>query len=512
VIGLAAACGGGSSNSGSPSASSSTGTPQRGGTLTIDVPLSALDLNPFTCSCEQASEETMVQLYDQLVEFMPGNLTPQPGLAKSWTVSKDQKTFTFNLRPAQFSNGRPETSADVKYMLKRISAPTATLAVLYSIIKKIATPNPETVVVTLSQPTPNFVSYLGSPFASVVSKAVITKLGDKAFDLHPVGSGAFELSHWAQGREVDLTRNPHYWRTGQPHLDAVKLMYVPDDNTRMLNLLSGSVDAIDTPAFSDIAHLQSTPNVETVIRPSANVVTVNLNEKYAPLSEKVVRQALIYATPTQEIQKVAFAGQGQIMNVDIQKLTGWNPNVKPYPYDVAKAKQLMSQSSTPKGFALSLSIVTGDQALKTASEILQSSWAKIGVKVNVNQLDFGTLMSKWYAQNYQANMTLPNATASDVPVLDEFATIDFNSASSLHNLFSDYSNPAAARLAGQAIHATDPATQTQLFNQLQQITMADPESVPILWPPMLGAVRSTVHGFDYVALGWWRLEQVWVSH
>ena len=496
-----------------PSSASSAGTPQRGGTLTMDVPLTALILNPFTCSCEQASEEVMVQIFDQLVEFMPGKLNPQPGIAKSWSISKNQEVFTFQLRSAKFSNGEPVTSADVKYMLDRISAPTATLAVLYGIINNVATPNANTVVVTLKRPTPNFVSYLGSPFASIVPEAYIKKVGDKAFSLHPVGSGAFKVASWTQGQEVDLKANSNYWRKGQPYLNEVKLVYVPDSSTRFLNILSSNsaVNAIDGVSFSDVKQLKKNSSLTTIIKPSASEVDVDLNESYKPLNEEVVRQALAYATPTKEIRTAAFAGLGKIMNVDLQKLSGWDPNVKPYPYDIAKAKQLMSKSTTPTGFKLTLAIVAGDQSLLVTSQILQASWAKIGVKVNVVQLDFGSLMTKLYGLNYQALVTLPDAVGSDVPVLDEFATLDFNSSSSLHNLFSDYVNPAAAKLTDEAIHSTNPSTQTKLFNQLQVMTMADPESVPILFPPQIGAVRSNVHGFNYVLLGWWRLEQVWLS-
>jgi peptide/nickel transport system substrate-binding protein len=504
------ACGGTSSQGGvTASDSVDTAPVAQGGTLRLARSIEPATLNPFYNVEGNGSLQTLVQIYDTLVQFEPGSTDAKPGLATSWDVSPDNKIFTFHLRDARFSDGTPVTSADVKYSLGRADTPTSAYYTLYGVIKDVEAPDPSTVVVRLKRSTIGFPWYLGFPAASIVSKRALEKLGDEAFSRHPVGSGAFMLKRWVKGQVVELVRNPYYWHRGQPYLDEVKLLYVPNDNTRTLDLMSGNVDAVDAVPFSQVDQVNNSGQARVLFQLSSGMYSVWFNERYKPLDEQGVRQALNYATPLREIQQVVFGGRAEIANANMPKLKDWSPGVKPYPYDIAKARALLARSAKPHGFDLTIDLVGGDDTSKQVAQILQDSWGKIGVNVKLHQYDLGSLWSRVFASQYQAYMVLPDVFTSDLPIQDEFAkSLYANYDSDFHNGFTWYNNKEAARLATQAINASDESEQAELFAKLQQVGMDDPPAVSLIFPPYRAAARNNVHGYQYVQTGWWRLEQV----
>lgn len=507
-----AACGGGSSGGdGSTVASGQTvdtAPASTGGTLRLARSLEPVTLNPFTCACENGSWQTMVQLYDTLVEFMPGTTDPEPGLAESWEVSDDKKTFTFHLREARFSDGSPVTAADVKYALDRVNNPKHPYYVLYGMMKSVTVPDDRTVVVKLREPTIGFLWYVGHPAASIVPKAVIEELGDEAFGRRPIGSGAFTLERWVKGQVVELKRNPHYWRDGQPYLDSVEMLYTPNDNTRTLDLLSGNVDAVDAVAFSQVDQVDKSGDARVLFQLSSGMYNVWFNERYASLAETGVRQALNHATPLEQIRRVVFGDRAEIANSNMPKLKDWSDSVEPYTYDLDKARALMARSSKPDGFDLTIDFASGDETSKQVAQILQDEWGKIGVNVKLRQYDFGTLYTRVGRYEYEAFMLPPDVYTSDLPILDQFAQFLFNDYEGLRNAWTFYNNKEAAQLTEQAVHAPDEAEQARLYRELQQVTLDDPSSVPLVYPPFRPAARSNVKGFQFVQTGWWRLEQV----
>ena len=433
-----------------------------------------------------------------------------PDLASSWSVSRDGKTYTFHLRAATFSNGEPVTAEDVGYSLTRASSPASAYGGLYP-ISRIETPDADTVVLRLKTPAPGLIYALGFPAASIVPEAVVKREGDAAFSQHPVGSGPFVLSRWLHGQELDLAPNTHYWQPGLPYLGAVRMLYIPNDNTRILNIRTGSVDIADEIPFSQVKNLEA-DGIRVLVQPSSAIDTVILNNSLAPLGNLAVRQALAYATPTQAIAKTAFAGLAPVMNTVMPKLKYWNAAVKAYPYDLARAKQLLAGSPFPHGFDLTLSIVGSDTPSQQTAQILQASWAQIGVRVKIQEYDYGTIQSRWAAGQYQSTLLIPDADTSDLPVDDEYAHGLFDNYAADRNLYSYYQNPVAQRLAVAGLTANNESARRAAFEKLQEVTMAAAPSIPLVWAPFRAAVASNVHGFGYVLVGWYPLQRVWLSH
>ncbi|HET6447580.1 MAG TPA: ABC transporter substrate-binding protein [Conexibacter sp.] len=519
AIGVAA-CGGSSSGGSSGGSDSATianwggvintgGTPVSGGVLRVDQSAPPRAISPTVAECCITSDlQVIPQVFDQLIEFKTGSIDPAPGLAERWEISTDGLTYTFHLREAQFSDGTPVTAADAKFSLDRTRS-QGRFAQLFSAIKTVDTPDDKTVVLHLSHPAPGIIDALALPLASVLPSRLFKSMGLDNFNAHPVGSGAFVVKSYQPGRLVVLQRNPKFW--GRPaYLDEIRFTSTPNDNTRLLNIESGTSDVVDEVPFSQIASVGGRPDVDVLVAPSTAMTVIWFNEQRRELKDPKVRQALNYATDKQAIQRVVFFGRAPIMNTPMPKLKYWNRDTRNYPYDVDKARELLQQSSVPNGFKTTISITGTDQASNQIAQIIQQSWAKIGVDLTIRKLDHGTLLANNGTGNWDLNLFLPAEYSSDVPVDDQFASLQFDSPE-LHNLFSYYENPTAARLAREATSELDESVRAQKFHDLQDVAMQDPQLIPLVYAPRRIGVRSNVRDLDYMLVGWWRLESVWLQ-
>jgi peptide/nickel transport system substrate-binding protein len=470
TIGVAAAvagCGGSSSSSsgaGSSSTSASTGaTPTHtGGTLTFARAFEPVTFNPLKTQGDNGSLWDMVQIYDQLVEYQPGSLDVQPGLATSWTISPDGKTYTFKLRDAKFSNGAPVTAA------------------------------------------------LAVPVASITPKAVVQKLGEDGFGKAPIGSGPFKLQQWVRGQYVKLVRNPLYWRAGRPFLDSVTITYVPNDNTRMLQLRSGQADVAEGVPYTQVADLSAQPGITVQNNPIVAYDAIWLNNAYAPLADPKVRQAMNYALDKQSINRAVYANKAEVANSTATKTKYWSSTVPTYSFDLAKAKQLMAASKYPHGFSLSFKVPAGDSVHNSVAVIAKDAWSKLGINVAITSVETNALFTAYSAGSYQASIPLPSIT-SDVLVPDELALAWLHWNSSYQSFFTQYKDPVVAALVVKANQSTSDSERASLWPQVQAKSMADAPWVPLVFPASLTGVRSNVQNFRGLESGWWDLADTAVT-
>src|SRR5262245_13135226 len=170
-------------------------TPKHGGKLTFARAFEPVTFDPLKTNGDNGTLWTIVQIYDQLVEYRPGSFVPQPGLAQSWKIANGGKTITFKLRRASFSNGAPVTAADVLTALTRFAGPKTDpgSAFLGAIIASASSPAAGTVVQRLKYPDQQILPALAVPTASIYPKAAENTLGTK-----PVGSGPFMLKSFTR--------------------------------------------------------------------------------------------------------------------------------------------------------------------------------------------------------------------------------------------------------------------------------------------------------------------------
>ncbi|MFI5122574.1 MAG: ABC transporter substrate-binding protein [Vicinamibacteria bacterium] len=516
VFGLfLAACDSGGDSSSTDGSSSAGGEPVTGGTLTFARSLDAeAGLNPINAP-NNGSIFTIQQVFDQLVEVGGDDGTEiVPGLAESWEHSADGLTWTFHLRDAQFSNGDPVTPEDVKFSIERFADPKINInyATLGAAIDSVDVVDDHTVQINLNDIDGAFLDNIAMFAAAIVPQKVVEAEGDKAFAEAPVGSGPFMVTEFKRGQQTVLERNPHYWREGEPYLDGVTFEFVPDANTRTLELRNNEVDVADGIPYNQVESLDGSDGITVEVAESLKWDSVFLNTTLKPLDEVEVRQALAYATPTEQILEAVLFGNATVANSQIPPVKYWDDSIAAYPYDLAKAQELIDQSSVPDGFDLELQIPSGDPIEKQTAEIIKAEWAKIGVNVSIVPRDFGTMFGDWLAGKGGEAATFPgDALSSDTLSDDEIAALMYDPKAGLNSLGTFYDNPKVTDLLADAKGTLDEDQRAADFSEIQQIGQDDVPSVPLFFTKSVTGYQDTVQNFQTYPIGWWPLREVWLS-
>src|SRR4029450_7683333 len=192
-------------------------------------------------------------LHDALVKPMPGNIMT-PSLAESWTLSADQRTYEFKLRPGlKFHNGDPFTAEDVKFSFLRAKSSK----LLKEKVRDIEIVDPLRVRFALHEPFPDFMAFYGTLATAagwIVPKGYVEKVGDDGFKKNPVGLGPYKFVSNTPGIELVFEANESYWRK-MPSVKRLVLKSVPEATTRAAMLKKGEVDIaylLHAPAALDV--------------------------------------------------------------------------------------------------------------------------------------------------------------------------------------------------------------------------------------------------------------------
>ena len=486
-----------------------TPTCKPGGTVTVAYQDNADSLSPMDTT-GNANEFVSIPLFDTLISELPGKLDPQPDLATSWDISPDNLTYTFHLRSGvKFSNGDPLTADDILFTVNRLIDPKVNVGwyTMFASIKNFEVVDPSTLRMNMKNVDAGVLWSFALPVAGVYSKKAFQQTGDAGLKKAPIGSGPFMLDSWSPGQTLKYVKNPNYW--GKSYLDGVTFNYIPDPTARALAIESGEADIAENIAYNQIAEVTSHPGIAVPLQKVAVNWGVTLNNAVKPFDEKVVRQALNYATPRDVLNKLVLAGTGTPSNVMgmAEGTQFWDSTVAPYPYDLDKAKALMAQSSVPNGFDVEM-IIENTSTSTSAAAILQAEWAKIGVKVKITTVDPSVLWDRLNTDKFQAMMQDPWLYTSDVPDTNEHAQIFLAYTDTWKSWFSQYKSDQVISLVKQADSTTDNTQRQALYTQLQKLTMDDAPVVTLLWAPSTNANSTKLLGTETVVTAWWRFENV----
>ena len=290
-------------------------------------------------------------LHDALVKPMPGNhLTPS--LAESWTVSADQRVYEFKLRGGlRFHNGDPFTAEDVKWSFQRAKG----AKLLHEKVREVAIAAPYRVRFHLHEPWPDFMTFYGTLATGagwIMPKKYVEQVGNDGFKKHPVGLGPYKFVSHTPGIELVMEAFEGYWRK-MPSVKRLVYKSVPDPVTRLAMLKRGEVD---------LAYLLDAPQAQEVKRAanltlafSGGIGTFYLDffdqwDAKSPWADKRVRLAANYAIDRQAVNEAENLGASRLTGNIVPRSFDFALPIEPYPYDPAKAKQLLAEAGYPKGF------------------------------------------------------------------------------------------------------------------------------------------------------------------
>jgi peptide/nickel transport system substrate-binding protein len=269
-----------------------TGIAEAAGVLTIGRREDSTTFDPIR-TAQNVDFWVFSNVYDVLIRVDKSGKKLEPGLAESWTVSEDGLAYTFKIRDAKFSDGPPLTAEDAAYSLLRIRDDEGSVwSDSYKVIDTAEATDAHTLVVKLKTPSAPFLATLAMPGASILSKKGLETMGAEAYAEKPIASGAFTVKEWRRGDRVILERNPNFWEADRVKLDGVEWISIPDDNTRMLDVQAGQIDAAIFVPFSRVAELKKDPQLNVIVDASTREDHLLINHEHGALAKKEVRQAL----------------------------------------------------------------------------------------------------------------------------------------------------------------------------------------------------------------------------
>ncbi len=498
------------STAGGPSAS---GQPVKGGNLVFARTEDLLTLDPANMT-DNESIWTAETLYETLYAATPDGKHLKPWLATGYTLSHNQLVWTFHLRHGvRFQNGKPMTSADVKFSINRVSAKASNpFAFIDAAIKSITTPNKYTVVITTRYPW----APLLADVALFANSIIPNNYGGESqaqFFKHPIGTGPFGFQSWAKGRQLVLVRNPYYWQHGKPYLNKVTFTDVPNDNTRTLQLRGNQSDVDEFPPFSSISQLQGTPGLKVSDFTSSETEFLQFNENHSPFQNVHVRRAIAYALNRQQMVKTVLFGHGSVANSFLTPgLWAHDPNVSVPNYDMAKAKAELAKSPDPHGFAASLLVGSGVSNEQSLGAIVQSDLAPLGIKVTLQPVDPNTEYTDVQNGQYQMAFQYDTTDIIDPDELVSYSAMGGNTGQKTKALFTNYNSPQVDSWAEQAERIFDQAKRQVLYNKIQQTMSQDVPLIPLYYSPFVYAYSNKVKDLQIYPTGNYHLENVWLSH
>lgn len=372
-------------------------------TLVLAMTLEPPGLDPTTGAAAAIGEVVHYNIFEGLTKIEEsGKVVPL--LAKSWTVSPDQKTYTFKLLSGvKFQNGEPFTSEDVKFTFERDAAQASTNKekAVFADIERIDTPDPLTVVLHLKAVNANLLFNLGE------NTGVILEPKSAAADAtHPVGTGPFEFDNWVKGSTITLKKWPGYRDAAKIRLATATFRIINDPAAQVAALLAGDVDAFPRfGALDSLKQLQSDPRFTVEIGSTEGKTIVAINNKRKPFDDVRVRRALNYAID----RKAVIAGASNGLGTPIgSHYTPHDPGyvnlTGMYPYDPAKAKALLKEAGVKTPLEVTLKLPPPPYA-RQGGQIVAAELAEIGINAKIENVEWAQWLDGVYKnKNYDLTM------------------------------------------------------------------------------------------------------------
>ncbi len=449
--------------------------------------------NPALYTAGTTFDASSKTIFEGLTHFVRGTTELEPGMAESWTVSDDGKTYTFKLRKGvkfqsakHFKPTRDMNADDVVFTFERQwkkDNPYHAISggnyeyfngmSMPDLLKDIVKVDDYTVKFVLNRPEAPMLANLAMDFAVIQSAEyadAMMKAGtpDKV-DQWPIGTGPFVFQGYKKDAQIRYTAFKDYWR-GKAAIDKLVFSITPDASVRYAKLKAGECQIMPYPNPADIAAIDADPNINLMQQEGLNVGYLAYNTKVAPFDKVMVRKALNKAMNKQAIIDTVFQGAGKIAKNPIPPtIWSYNEATVDDSYDPAAAKKMLAEAGYPDGFSMKIWAMPVQRPYnpnaRRMAEVIQADFAKVGVKVEIISYEWGEYLKRSKDVNRDGAVLLGWTGDNGDP--DNFLAVllgcdgvgGSNRAQWCYKPFED--------LIQKAKVVSDPAERTKLYEEAQ---------------------------------------------
>jgi ABC-type transport system substrate-binding protein len=512
--------------------------PKPGGTLIFGRGGDSVGLDP---AYETDGNSFMIcdNVLEALVEYKDESTALEPGLAESWTIAPDGKTYTFKLRKGVtfhdgtpfnadavvFSLGRQMKEPKLKFSGKAWEIPTQERPPEYWVsmemdktVEAIEATDEHTVVFKLKRVDAPFLANMGMDFADIISPTAFLK-NPKEFVRNPVGTGPFKFAKWVKDDHILLEKNTAYWdkKTG-PYLDKVVFRAVPDNSVRFLELKTGNIHICQFPNAADLPLAQKDSSMKLISQPGMNIGYLSFNHTKEPWkSNTKLRKAVSQAINRKAIVDNIYQGQGQLAKNHIPPIMwGYNDAVPQVEYSVDKAKALLTEAGFPEGkgleeitlWCMPVARPYNPEGLKVGVAMV-SDLAKVGLRARIVSFEWGTYLKRQREQPPDMDLFQLGWTGDNGDP-DNFLAVLYDGMASTA-VRTQWHNAEYHSLMEQGRQTTDQAKRAEIYKKAQQLMYDEMPVIPIAHSTQTWPLLKNVQDFKLHPTASIRLKNVWLE-
>ncbi len=501
-------------------------TPAQGGVLIYGRGGDSVSLDP---SKETDGESLNVcdNLFEGLVQFKPGTTVVEPSLAESWTVAPDGLGYTFKLRNGvKFHDGTPFNADAVIFSFMRQHDPKHEAygyakswdywndMGMSSLIKSMTKIDDSTLKFDLLRTDASFLANLAMQFASVVSPTAVRKYKDD-FARNPVGTGPFKFVSWTKGERIVLDANKDYWGK-KAYLSRVIFRSISDSTTRLNAFLSKEIHMMNLPNPDQIKTIRTKRTDAKIMEEAAmNVGYLAFNMNKPPFDNQKVRQAINMAVNKDAIIKGVYSGFAKAaINPMPPSVWGYDSSVKAWPFDVSKAKKLLTEAGFPNGFSTELYYLPVSRPYmpdgKKVGEAIQADLKAIGIEVKLTTYEWAVYLEKTKRGEHQMALMGWTGDNGDPDNFLYMLLSGENTKIPAPNI-AFYNNQKVTELLKKAKTQTIQSQRADSYKEVQKIVHTEAPWLPIAHSRVAMPMDPRINDFVLSPTGSRKFVDVWMA-
>jgi len=404
-----------------------------------------------------------------------------PWLAERWHTT-DNRNYTFFLKKGvRFHNGRELKAADVKFVLDRAMNPETKHPYpgYYKAIGDIIVKDDATITIALKETNANFLLNMARQGSVIYPREAVDTLKSA-----PIGTGPFTVQEWVRGDRVVLKKNPEYHVKGLPKVDRVVYRFMPDPNAVQAALKAGDIDVSFFGLGPEhVVELKKDARFQVIVGDTTNDVILAMNNAKKPYSDVRVRRAVTHAINKQDVLKGAMFGMGKILGSNVDPLNPYYVDLAgAMPHDPTRARKLLAEAGYPNGFETVLRVSPQYYYTVRTGEILASQLARVGVRVTIEQIEWGQWLARvWKDADY------------DLTIIGHAEPWDINNYAN-PKYYYRWDNAEFQKLFKESEVTLDDRARRELYVQMQKMLVDD---APVVWlyvHPRLAVTKKGVQG------------------